>query len=966
MLLSVTLWLCGYMVFGASAPEVAALQNGAPDNQGYIQQPLLDIAVPSEETDTTSVNLNAPDTGIAPGDESTFFSTDGEQPETMPERPSQTPVIPDDVPETGRFLPEDFYDNDQPVSEQTVLNELSDSLVVDSTANATSPRREPRNNNFLDDPISGQNTDSLHFDVRNNRIYIYGEGEVKYQDMTLKADYMDVNLDNKDIHAYGFTDTVANTKTRPEFIDGTQSYTMDTITYNLGTEKAKIKGVATKEGDGFLVGEDIKKMKDNTINIAHGKYTTCDNIEHPHFYLSMTKAKVLPGKKIIVGPTYFVMEDVPIPFLGIPFGFFPLSMGRQSGFIIPSYGEETAKGFFLRNGGYYFAFNDYVDATLTGGIYTLGSWETQLQTRYVRRYKYSGSFSANFSKVILGDKGSADYTNSNTYSIQWTHRQDPKFRPNSNFSASVNFSSSGYNKYGSNSLNDYLNTQTSSSIAYSKTWAGKPFSFSADLRHSQNSADSTISITFPNISFNVTTIYPFKRKVKVGKDRWYEKISISYRGSLTNKVTNVKQYDLFSKNIIDKMSSGISHSIPISTTFSLFNYLNFSPSASYSEAWGFRKIHREWSPELNAVKVDTTYGFNRSYSYSFSGSFNTKVYAEYQFLGKDPIVRAVRHVMTPTLSFSYRPDFTKRKYGMVESYQSDAYGSVSTYNPYSANAYAISASGPSASINFSLANTLEMKVRSKADTSGVKKVKLIDNLTLSSSYNFLADEFKLDDIRWSIRSSVIPGLGLNVSGTLSPYCLDENGDLVDELMWKKGKIGRITSASTSFGYSFNSKKRTNTTPAVNDISSGSAEEVMAMNNFFGQDGQEVDPATRRALMSSQYYDFDIPWNIGFSYGISYRNTGRNKSITQTLSYNGSVTLTKNWGITFNGGYDFEARKITPGVFTINRDLHCWQMSFSWVPVGWMQSWSFNIHIKSSVLRDIKYDKANSYYDNIYY
>lgn len=961
-----TVLLCGYMVFGAEPP--------APDNapEGIhpadIAQPALDIAVPSEQTDTTGVNLNAPDTGVAPGDAATFFSTDGERPPTMPEVPSNRPVVPADVPPTGRFLPDDFYENETPVSEQTVLREVSDSIPESPAADSTraSMPRARQNSNFLDEPISGKNSDSLHFAVKRNRVYIVGDGEVKYEDMTLKADYMDVNLDTKDIHAYGLTDTVANTKTRPEFLDGSQSYTMDTITYNLGSEKAKIKGVATREGDGFLVGEDIKKMQDNTINIAHGKYTTCDNIEHPHFYLSMTKAKVIPGKKIIVGPTHFVMEDVPIPFLGIPFGFFPLSMGRQSGFIIPSYGEETAKGFFLRNGGYYFAFNDYIDATLTGGIYTLGSWETKLQTRYIKRYKYSGSLSANFSKVILGDKGSADYTNSNTYSIQWSHRQDPKFKPNSNFSASVNFSSSGYNRYGSNTLNDYLNTQTSSSIVYSKSWAGKPFTFSADMRHSQNSADSTISVTFPNLSFNVTTIYPFKRKIKVGKDRWYEKISVSYRGSLTNKVTNVKQYDLFTRNIVDKMSSGMSHSIPVSTTFNFFNYLNFSPSASYSEAWGLRKIHREWSPELNAVKVDTTYGFNRTYRYSFSGSFNTKIYAEYQFTGKDPAVRAVRHVMTPTLSFSYAPDFTKRKYGMVESYQSDASGNVQTYNPYSANAYAISATGPSASINFSLGNTVEMKVRSKADTSGVKKLKLIDNLSLSGSYNFLAEQFKLSDIRWSLRSSIIPGLGLNVSGTLSPYQVDENGNRIDKLMWREGKLGRITSASTSFGYSFNSKKNGNSIPSVNDVNSGSVEEVMAMNNFFGQDGQEVDPATRRALMASQYYDFDIPWNISFSYGISYRNTGRVKDITQTLSYNGSVTLTKNWGVTFNGGYDFEARKLTPGVFTVNRDLHCWQMSFSWVPIGWMQSWSFNIHIKSSVLRDVKYDKANSYYDNIYY
>ncbi len=395
---------------------------------------------------------------------------------------------------------------------------------------------------FLDDPITGKNTDSLVYDVRNKLVYIYNKGDVTYQNSNLKADYMRIDMDSKMVYAYGKPDTLdgKDIVTKPEFTEGSATYQMDTITYNLDSKKAKIKGVATQQGDGWLVGGSVKKMPDNTINIEHGKYTTCDHTDHPHFYLAMTKAKVIPGKKVITGPAYLVMEDVPIYFLGIPEGFFPINMGPKSGLLMPTYGEEYSKGFFLRDLGYYFTLGEYADLAVRGGIYTLGSWEASAASRYIKRYKYSGSFNMQYSNVKTGEKGEDDYIKQSNFRIQWTHSQDPKANPGSTFSASVNFATSGYSRYSATNLNDILSTQTNSTVSYSKNWAGTPFSLSANMAISQNSQNKTISVTLPTLVFNVSRFYPFKRKEKTGKDRWYEKISMQYTGKMTNSVSTTE------------------------------------------------------------------------------------------------------------------------------------------------------------------------------------------------------------------------------------------------------------------------------------------------------------------------------------------------------------------------------------------------------------------------------------------
>lgn len=828
-------------------------------------------------------------------------------------------------------------------------------------------RRSSSSGSGLDDIISGTNSDSLVYDVRAHRVYIYNQGDITYQDMNLKADYMQMDMDTKEIYAYGKADTVDGvfTPTRPVFTQGSTSYTMDTITYNITSGKAKIKGVATQEGDGWLVGGHVKKMGDNTINISDGKYTTCDHTDHPHFYLQMTKAKVIPGKKVITGPAYLVMEDVPIYPLMLPEGFFPISSGPKSGILMPTYGEEYTKGFFIRDLGYYFTFGDHMDLAIRGGIYTLGSWEASAQSRYIKRYKFSGNLMAQFASVKVGEKGEPDYIKQNNFRLQWTHTQDPKANPGSTFSASVNFATSGYSKYSATNLNDILATQTNSSISYSKNWAGTPFSLSANMAISQNSQNQTISVTLPTIVFNVSRIYPFKRREAMGKARWYEKISMQYTMKMTNSLSTTES-ELFTRESLDKMKNGIEHTLPVSASFNLFNYINVSPSFNYTEKWYFKKQEREWNPVTNQVEyLDPEYGFWRLYNYSANLSASTTIYGTYRAKNKrkQQKLQAVRHTITPTVGFSYSPDFSKLSYGYQKVVQSDSTGRYQIYSPFSDNAYGVPTSRLSASMNFSLSQNLEIKVLSKRDTSGIKKVKLIDELRISGSYNFAADSMRLSNIPISFRTTLFGNFGLNLSMTLDPYRVTPEGKRINKLFFP----GRIVSTGWSFGYTFKSRED-RSQPAINDINSIPPEYMNPFHDPYGQ----MDPVLRRQYMAQTYYDFSLPWNLGFNYtvnySVSYTNngtTGYKRNITQTIGFNGSINITPKMGLTFQGGYDIMKNKLTTSSISITRDLHCWQMSFTWIPFGYHKSWSFNIGVKAASLSDLKYDKSQSMYDNMY-
>ena len=561
--------------------------------------------------------------------------------------------------------------------------------------------------------------------------------------------------------------------------------------------------MATQQGEGWLIGGSVKKLPDNTVNIEDGKYTTCDETDHPHFYMAMTKAKVIPGKKVVTGPAYLVIEDVPIYFLGIPGGFVPISTGPKSGLLMPSYGEEYSKGFFLRDMGYYFTLGDHADLALRGGFYTLGSWEASAASRYIKRYKYSGSFNMQYSNVKTGEKGEPDYLKQSNFRIQWSHSQDPKANPGSTFSASVNFATSGYSRYSATNLNDILATQTNSSIAWSKNWAGTPFSLSANMAVSQNSQNKSLSVTLPNVVFNVSRVYPFKRRERMGKERWYEKISMQYTAKMTNSVTTTEDR-IFSRETLDNMKNGIEHTLPVSASFNLFNYINVSPSFNYNEKWYFKRVDFEWNPVTNRTDtLPAEYGFYRLYNYNASVSTSTTLYGMYDLTKrrKDRKIQAIRHVLTPSIGFSFAPDFGDPRYGYYRTRQTDSTGRTTTYSPYAVNAYGVPSSGKSMSLNFSLSQNLEMKVLSKRDTSGMKKIKLIDDFSIRGSYNFLADSMGLSNISLSLRTTLFNNFGLNLSATLDPYRVSPEGRRYNKLFFP----GRLVSTGWSFGYSFQSR-----------------------------------------------------------------------------------------------------------------------------------------------------------------
>ncbi len=862
----------------------------------------------------------------------------------------------------------------RPVIAPPVLDSLpADSIRQDSV----------KQNNFLDNVISGKNTDSLIYDVKNKLVYIYKDGDVNYGNMNITADYMRVSMDSKLLYAHGISDTLGNS-TRPVLTEGNAKYTMDTVNYNIETQKGKMKGIATQEGEGFLLGDDVKKMHDNTIHIHDGKYTTCDDPNCPHFYLAMTKAKVIPGQKVIAGYSYLVLEEVPIFFPGIPEAFFPISSGRTSGFIIPSYGEEWIKGFFLRDGGYYWAINDHIDLTLLGGIYTKGSWELSARSSYTKRYKYNGNFAIRFSNDVVGEKGESDYSKGSNFHVAWTHSQKPS--PVSNFSASVNLSSGGYSKNNSQSISDYLNTQTNSSISYSTSFPGTPFSLSTNMSVSQNSSDptnATYMISFPNAVINMSRINPFKRKEGAGKQRWYEKIALSYTGTIGNSVTT-KEKELFQEEMFKNMKYGIKHTIPVSTSMNVLNYINISPNANYNERWYFRRIDRAF--DNGEMQRDTTYGFYRVYDFNAALSASTTVYGTWEFTNPNVFLRAVRHTVTPTIGVNFTPDFGDPSYGYWKTVPTDETGTkTETYSPFANESYGVPGRGPMGALTFSLKQTLEAKVLSKTDTTGTKKVKIIDDFTVSGNYNFLADSLKLSDLNLSLRAT-IPGLknfGINLQAVWDLYEWKEIDGVVrkvDRLAFGSGGMGHITRTGWSAGYTFNGGQqgagagaagggagagRT----AINNINTHSPlgindAEFHSVNPFYFDPDNPMDPLARRDLMVGTYYDFSIPWSFGFNYTISYNNNLGKKTVNQSVTFNGNMNLTPKWAITFNGGLDLQQMKMTPILFTLTRDLHCWQFNFNWVPIGYRRSWSFNISVKSQMLRDLKYDKESSHYDNL--
>ena len=694
------------------------------------------------------------------------------------------------------------YAQDLEAPADTLLAQPADSLAL---ANDSVPEKKAG----LDAPVTYQATDSMVM-TAGNWAYLYGEGDVKYQNIELQSELIEMNLDSSMVYAKFGLDSIGDEFGYPLFKEGEQQYESKTMRYNFKSKKGYITDVITQQGEGYVTAGRTKKMEGDVLNMVGGRYTTCDEHEHPHFYIQMTKAKVRPKKNIVTGPVYLVLEDVPLYPLGLPFCFFPFSSTYSSGIIMPTFGDESTRGFYLREGGYYFALSDYMDLAVLGEIYTKGSWGLSAKSQYKKRYKYSGNFNASYLVTKLGDKGLPDYSLSKDFKIQWTHTQDAKANPNLTFSASVNFATSSYDRNNTNSLynGDINNNTTSSSVNITKRFPNSPFTISGTMNVNQVKRDSSISLTLPSLTVTMTKIFPFKRKKPIGKERWYEKIAMSYTGTFSNSITT-KENQLLKSNLVKDWKNGAQHKIPVSATFQLFNYINITPQFDYTERWYTSKITQEYDPQQQRmVARDTTYNFYRVYDFSGSISASTTLYGFFKplpFLGNK--VEMIRHRFEPSVSFSAAPDFASSRFGFYEHYvYQDANGNDQEYiySPFSHNMYGVPGQGKQGNVSFQLNNNLEMKVRSDKDSTGFKKISLIDKLSLGMSYNLAADSFQWSDLSASIRLKLSKSYTLNLSGMFDTYTYDENGQRLDIPRWKAGKgIGRLRSTSTSFSYTFN-------------------------------------------------------------------------------------------------------------------------------------------------------------------
>ena len=848
----------------------------------------------------------------------------------------------------------------------------------DSASNVIVPKKSKivRYKVDLDNFVDFVAKDSLVMDGTSSA-NMYGTSSVKYGEIDIKADEINMDMKESVVHAVGRPDTTGEVMGTPVFTDKSGEYQAKTMRYNFKSGRGYITDVVTQQGEGYLTGGRTKKMEDDTYYLESGRYTTCDDHEHPHFYFQLTKAKVKPRKNIVTGPAYMVLCDVPLP-LAVPFGFFPFTSKYSSGVIVPSFGDDYNRGFYLRDGGYYFAINDYVDLALTGEIYTKGSWGLSARSTYRKRYKFSGNFDMSFLTTITGDKGSPDYMKQKNFHLGWTHSQDSKANPNMSFSASVNFSTSGYSRNDLNSYYDQSFTENTknSTVNLSYRFSSK-FQMSTTATIAQRTQDSTLSVSFPNFTLSLSQVQPFKRKRAVGSEKWYEKIRLSYTGSFQNNLT-AKQNEFFKKSLVKDWSNGMRHNIPISATFNMFKYINVSPSLRLNDRMYTSKVRREWDPAASAEVRDTTYGFYNIFDFNASLTLDTKIYGFFKpakFMGDK--VQMIRHVMSPSVSFSASPDFSQPFWGYFGNYNYvDRNGLPQNrkYNYFSHGIFGSVGQGKTGMVNVSISNNVEMKVKSDRDSTGTKKISLIENFTIGQSYNFAADSMRWSNLNTSISLRLIKNFNLNLSATWDPYTyqLSPSGTptRVDIPRWQAGKGWvKLSSTGTSFSYTFNNstfkrkKKDDNKSTNVNREN----ESIDEMNEYSAASSEEKSKEkSSYDLDSDGYVKWKFPWSLTFNYSVNYsygdfdyEKMDFKGKWTQNLSFNGRVQPTRYWNFNFSASYDFNAKKLAYMNCTISRDLHCFAMSASFVPVGPYKSYNFHIAVKSAMLRDLKYDKRSS-------
>ena len=864
---------------------------------------------------------------------------------------------------------------------------LRDSLYKDTVRKSKSA---------LEEPVSYSAKDSITFDYTNSRAHLFGGSQVNYQNLQLTADDISLSLDSSLVHASGRPDSTGAIQGKPLFKQGEDEYEPDRISYNFKTRKAFISNVYTQEGEGFMQSREGKRDSSGVMYVQNGKYTTCD-AEHPHFYVSLTRAKMHPGKNVIFGPAYLVVEDVPLP-LAIPYGFFPFSSSYKSGFIMPTYGDETTRGFYLRDGGYYFAINDKVDLKVLGEFYTKGSWGLSAQTNYKKRYRFGGNFYFSYQNTKEGEKNMPDYSVSKSFKLTWSHRQDAKANPTQSFSASVNFATSSYERNNLTSMynpESYTQSTRTSSVSYSKSFSKVGLTLSGTFNLSQNMRDSSISVTLPTLSISQSRFNPFKRKKAAGQERWYEKIAMSYTGTLANSI-NTKEDKLFHSSLVKDWRNGMRHQLPISASFSVLNYINVTPSFTFTDRMYTHKVMQGWDTERQDVQRDTVYGFYNVYNYNMSISANTKLYGMYRpmpwFGGKK--IAAIRHVFTPTVSFSYAPDFSQSRFGFYDSYvKTDANGNVSTvrYSPFSGMMYGTVGQGMTGSVTMDVANNIEMKVRTDKDSTGYRKISLIDELGGSLSYNMAAKRRPWSDLNLRARIKLTKKYTYSMNAVFATYAYekDENGRVYvgDHTEWSRGRFGRFQGTAQNISYSisnetfrklFGKKHRTTTSDDELDEELDEEEET-------DPTMQNVDPDRKKGKTGANqesngdvdedgYLKFSLPWSINIGYGVTIRENAQGRfndkrmrypyKLSHTLNFSGNIRISEGWNINFSSGYDFNMHKLSMTTASLSRDLHCFQMSCSMV-ISPYTSYNFTFACKAGTLADaLKWKKQSSYSSNI--
>ena len=860
---------------------------------------------------------------------------------------------------------------------------IDDSIRADSMMRARS--------NGIDAPVTYSADDSLVYDAASGTAYLYGNSKVDYENMKLTSDKVHMNLGNSTVRATGTADSTeeGGIKGKPLFTMGKDEYKSDTMAFNFKSKKGMIKGVYTEQQDGFLSGEVGKRDSSGAIYLQHGRYTTCDD-PHPDFYIALSRAKVRPGKDVVFGPAYLVVADVPLP-LAIPYGFFPFSKKYSSGFIMPSYGDESDRGFYLRDGGYYFAISDKWDLKLLGEIYTRGSWGVSAASNYRKRYRYSGSFLLSYQDSKTGDKGLPDFVEQESFKIQWSHRQDPKANPYSSLSASVNFATSSYER---NNLNSMYNPQTltqstrTSSVSWSTNFSSIGLSLSATTNLAQNMRDSTIQMTLPDLNISLSRFYPFKRKHAVGKERWYEKISMSYTGQLSNSIST-KEDRLLHSNLFKDWKNAFQHTIPVQANFTMFNYINVTPSFNFTDRMYSKKVSRGWDNALQKeVVTDTTYGFHNVYNWSMNVGASTKLYGFWTPSRKlfGDKIQAVRHVITPQVSFSYSPNFGARRYGYYDSYQyTDASGNVKLveYSPYQDELYSVPGKYKTEMISWDVSNNIEMKVKSDKDSTGFKKISIIDELGASMSYNAAADYHRWSDLSMRLRLKWWKNYTFSMNAQFATYAyeLDANGKpyVGNHTEWGYGRLPRFQGMSQNISFTLNpeklkkwfSRKDDKDDDKVAEDSDGPDPNIESNMDDDIEKGKHAAKKKRGNIAETDengYMRFNMPWSLTVGYGITMReNTGgqfNTKTMrypykfTQTLNFSGNIRISDGWNINFSSGYDFENHAMSMTTASLSRDLHCFNMSAS-VVLAPYTSYNFTFRCNASTLTDaLKYDKRS--------